>query len=143
MVQSCRLIQQRNTAVAWHQDLQGNRGKLCDYLVFLKDMELDSAMPQLYKLFSLVATIGATSAGVERSFSCLKRLKSYTRNTMGQGRLSSLALLAIERTLVKSLEKTPSWYDRVTDHFLEKERISWNVISESDLWRAASGDQYE
>ncbi len=65
------------------QDLQSNRGKLCDYLVFLKDMELDSAMPQLYKLFSLVATIGATSAGVERSFSCLKRLKSYTRNTMG------------------------------------------------------------
>ncbi len=81
-------------------------------------MELDSAMPQLYKMFSLVATIGATSAGVERSFSCLKRLKSYTRNTMGQGRLSSLALLAIERTLVK----TPSWYDRVTEHFLEKER---------------------
>ncbi len=104
------------------QDLQSNRGKLCDYLVFLKDMELDSAMPQLYKLFSLVATIGATSAGVERSFSCLKRLKSYTRNTMGQGRLSSLALLAVERTLVKSLEKTPSWYDRVTEHFLEKER---------------------
>ncbi|KAL1281285.1 hypothetical protein QQF64_000088 [Cirrhinus molitorella] len=103
------------------QDLQGNRRKLCDYLVFLKDMELNSAMPQLYKLFSLVATIGATSAGVERSFSCLKRLKSYTRNTMGQGRLSSLALLAIERTLVKSLEKTPSWYNRVTDHFLEKE----------------------
>ncbi|KAA0709690.1 Pro-neuregulin-2, membrane-bound isoform [Triplophysa tibetana] len=89
------------------QDLQSNRGKLCDYLVFLKDMVLDSAMPQLYKLFSLVATIGATSAGVERSFSCLKRLKSYTRKTMGQGRLSSLALLAIERTLVKSLEKTP------------------------------------
>ena len=59
-----------------------------------------SAMPQLYKLFSLVATIGATSAGVERSFSCLKRLKSYTGNTMGQGRLSSLALLAIERTPV-------------------------------------------
>ncbi len=25
------------------QDLQSNRGKLCDYLVFLKDMELDSA----------------------------------------------------------------------------------------------------
>ncbi|KAK7175955.1 hypothetical protein R3I93_000270 [Phoxinus phoxinus] len=83
------------------QDLQGNRGKLYDYLVLLKDMELDSGMPQLYKLFSLVATIGATSAGVERSFPCL---------------------LAIEKTLVKSLEKTPSWYDRVTVHFLEKER---------------------
>ncbi|KAL7883638.1 hypothetical protein SRHO_G00012960 [Serrasalmus rhombeus] len=105
-----------------NQDLQGNRGKLCDFLLFLKDMELDSAMPQVYKLLSLVATIGATSAGVERSFSCLKRLKSYTRNTMDQGRLSSLALLVIERTLVKSLEKTPCWYNRATDHFLEKER---------------------
>ncbi|XP_037398922.1 suppressor of SWI4 1 homolog [Pygocentrus nattereri] len=109
-----------------NQDLQGNRGKLCDFLLFLKDMELDSAMLQVYKLLSLVATIGATSAGVERSFSCLKRLKSYTRNTMGQGRLSSLALLAIERTLVKSLEKTPCWYNRATDHFLEKERRTKN-----------------
>ena len=71
------------------QDLQGDRRTLCDFLVFLKDMELDSAMPQLYKLFSLVATIGATSAGAcvcESSSSCLKRLKSYTHNTMGHGR---------------------------------------------------------
>ena len=79
--------------------MQGDRGKLCDYLVVLKDMELDSAMPQLYKLFSLVATIGATAAGVERSFSCLKQLKSYTRKTTGKGCLSRL--LVIERTLVK------------------------------------------
>ena len=87
--------------------MQGGRGKLCDFLVFLKDIELDSAMPQFYKLFSLVVTIVATSAGVERSFSSsfLKRLKSYTHNTMGHGRLSRLALLAIERTLIKSLGK--------------------------------------
>ncbi|XP_039645122.1 extracellular calcium-sensing receptor-like [Perca fluviatilis] len=89
------------------QDLQGNRGKLCDYLVFLKEMELDSAMPQLYKLFSLVATIGATSADVERGFSCLKRLKSYTVTQWAKAVLCSLALLTVERTLVKSLEKTP------------------------------------
>ncbi len=83
---------------------------------------------KMYLLFFLACLLVWTSqlakctAGVERSFYCLKRLKSYTRNTMGQGRLSSLALLAIEKTLVKSLEKTPSWYDRVTEHFLEKER---------------------
>ena len=68
-----------------------------------------------------MATIGATSADAERSFSFLKQLKSYTRNTMGQGSLSSLALLDIEETLVKSLENTASWYDGVTEHFLEKE----------------------
>ena len=58
------------------------------------------------------------------SFSCLKWLKSYTHNTMGHGLLSRLALLAIEKTLVKSLEKTASWYYRVTEHFLEKEQRS-------------------
>jgi hypothetical protein len=107
------------------QDLQGDRGKLCDFLMFLKDIELDSTMPQLYKLFSLVATIGATSAGVERSFSCLKHPKSYTQETMGQACLSSVALLAIGRggrTVVKSLENTASGYDRITEHFLQKEQ---------------------
>ncbi|XP_026098588.1 uncharacterized protein LOC113069639 [Carassius auratus] len=115
------------------QDPQVRYRKLCDYLVFLKDMELDSAMPQLYKLFSLVATIGATSAGVERSFSCLKRLKSYTRNTMGQGRLSSLALLAIERTLVKSLEKTPSWYDSKDSIMLRSSGVGLRVRSPASV----------
>ncbi len=62
--------------------VRGHYMEFCETRL-LKDMELDSAMPQLYKLFSLVATIGASSAGVERSFSCLKRLKSYTHNTMG------------------------------------------------------------
>ena len=90
----------------------------CDSLVFLEDMELGSAMPQLYRVFSLVATVGATSSGVERSF-CLKRLKSYTR---GQRQFKQPTLLAIEGTLVKSLEKTASWYDRVTEHSLEKEQ---------------------
>ena len=74
--------------------------------------------------------IGAASAGVERSFCCLKRLESSTRNTVGQGCLSSLALLAIERTLIKSLEQTASWCDRVTEHFLEKEqRIIYKYIN--------------
>lgn len=33
-------------------DLQWSMGKLCDFLVFFKDTELDSAMPQVYKLLS-------------------------------------------------------------------------------------------
>ncbi len=62
---------------------------------------------------------------MQRDGWCGRGLQIMTRITLClhfQGRLSSLALLAIERTLVKSLEKTPSWYDRVTEHFLEKER---------------------
>jgi hypothetical protein len=42
-------------------------------------------------------TIGVTSATAERSFSSLRRMKTYLRSTMTQDRLSNLALLYIER----------------------------------------------
>ncbi|KAK0151974.1 Zinc finger MYM-type protein 1 [Merluccius polli] len=91
--------------------------KLCDALAFMKSSGLDGAMPQLYKLMSLIATIGATSAGAERSFSCLKRIKTYTRNAMGQERLTHLAIISIEKKMLKSLKSDPVWYDQVTDDF--------------------------
>lgn len=91
--------------------------KLCDALGFMKSSGLDGAMPQLYRLMSLIGTIGATSAGVERSFSCLKRIKTYTRNAMGQERLKHLAIISIEKKILKTLQKDPAWYDQVTDRF--------------------------
>ncbi|XP_056619959.1 zinc finger MYM-type protein 1-like [Triplophysa dalaica] len=100
------------------RDLHGENGKLCDLLRAFKSNDLDMAMPELYKLMCLGATIGATSAGVERSFSCLKRTKNYMRSATGQKRLSELALLSIEKSLVKALEGRGSWwYDQVTEKF--------------------------
>lgn len=96
---------------------------MSDLLRYFKGSGLDIAMHQLYKLMCLIATIGATSAGEERSFSCLKRLKSYTRNTMGPEHLKNLAVLSIEKGFVKTLEKNPCWYDQIIDHFsTQKER---------------------
>ena len=97
-------------------DINSSR-KLCEAIGFMKSSGLDGAMPQLYKLMCLIATIGATSAGVEQSCSCLKRIKSYTRNTMGQERLKHLAMISIEKKILKSLQKNPAWYDQVTDIF--------------------------
>ncbi|KAL2083806.1 hypothetical protein ACEWY4_021579 [Coilia grayii] len=82
--------------------------KLCDAIQFMKSSGLDEAMPQLYRLKCLIATIGVTSAGVERSFSCLKRIKSYTRNTIGQGRLANLAIMSIEKKKTKVPSKKSS-----------------------------------
>ena len=87
------------------------KDKLCDFIAFFKQGGLDKVMTEVYRLMCLIATIGVTSAGVERSFSCLQRLKTYTRNTIGQERLQNLAVVAIERRTVKSLEGTPRWYD--------------------------------
>ena len=57
-------------------------------------------MPQMSKALRILAVIPATSASAEQSISSLRMLKTYLRNTMGQERLSSLALLHMERDYV-------------------------------------------
>ena len=53
--------------------------------------DLCDVLPQTFKLFQLIATIPATTASVERSFSCLKKIKSAFRSTTFQERLANLA----------------------------------------------------
>ncbi len=40
----------------------------------------------------------------ERAFSCLKRIKTYLRSTIGQDRLSSLAILNIENEYINLID---------------------------------------
>ena len=49
---------------------------------------------------NMFSVIPATSCSSERSFSSLRRLKTYLRNTMGQERLSNLAIMSIETAFV-------------------------------------------
>ena len=46
------------------------------------------------KNFNLIPT---SSCSAERSFSALRRIKTYLRNTIGDERLSAVAILSIER----------------------------------------------
>ena len=62
-------------------------------------------LPEFAKALKILAMIPATSCSAERSFSSLRRLKTYLRNSMGQERLSSLALLHIEREYVNKVLK--------------------------------------
>ena len=55
---------------------------------------------ELSKALQIFSVIPATSCSAELSFSSLRRLKTYLRSTMGQERLSNLALLHIEREYV-------------------------------------------
>ncbi|KAH7705471.1 repressor of the inhibitor of the kinase-like protein [Aphelenchoides avenae] len=48
--------------------------------------------PDIHKLLLIYATIPVSSAATERSFSGMKRLKSYLRSTMTEQRLTGLAL---------------------------------------------------
>jgi hypothetical protein len=65
---------------------------------------LQKDFPQVYKLFQIFLAIPVTSVVAERSFSTLKRIKTYLRNTIGQARLSALAILNIEKDLAEKIE---------------------------------------
>ena len=55
------------------------------------------ALSSMNELLKILWTIPVNSCQCERSFSCLKRLETYSRNSMGEKRLSGIALLNIER----------------------------------------------
>ena len=89
---------------------------------FLWSKNLSESMGQLYALACLAVTIPVSTASVERTFSALKRIKTYARNTTGQTRLSALATMSIEKNLLMELKRTDKLYSRAIEvFFLRKE----------------------
>lgn len=77
-----------------------------------------SFLPHYGKVVQILAIIPVTSCSAERSFSTLRRLKNYLRSTMNQSRLSSLALLSIER--IYGNEIMDNDIDKIIDKFGER-----------------------
>jgi hypothetical protein len=77
----------------------------CDELFF----------PKVYQYLKIGATLPVTVASVKRSFSTLKRLKSYLKNSMGENRLNGLAYQSIHREI-------PIDSSEVVNIFSEKNR---------------------
>jgi hypothetical protein len=53
--------------------------------------------PNIHCLLQIMATLPVSTSTAERSFSTLRRLKSYIRNSMAEDRLTALGLLSIHR----------------------------------------------
>lgn len=53
--------------------------------------------PNMHALFRIFVTLPVTTCTPERTFSTLKRLKTYLRNSCGQERLTGLALMSVHR----------------------------------------------
>ena len=64
-----------------------------------------SMWPNVHTILRLVCTIPVTSCECERSISVLRRLKTYLRSTMGQERLSGLALMHIQYGMELNLDE--------------------------------------
>ena len=64
--------------------------------IIIKD-DLTSIFPDIFTGIIIFMTIPVTSASAERLFSKLKLIKNYLRNSIGQDRLSNIAILNIGR----------------------------------------------
>lgn len=60
--------------------------------------------PNIYKIMKVCATLPITVASAERSFSTLKNVKTYLRNSTGENQLNGLAALSIHRKFIVNPE---------------------------------------
>lgn len=81
----------------------------CDKVPTTLCQTLDIVNPALYPsidtIMCVLLTMPVASATAERSFSVLKRLKTYIRSTMRNDRLSALGLMHIHRDFEVNLDK--------------------------------------
>lgn len=84
---------------------QDTRITLADVTEFFrsKTSAQRSLLSEACKLFQLLLVMPATNAVSERSFSALRRVKSYLRSTMKQDRLNHIMTLHIHRNLTDKL----------------------------------------
>jgi hypothetical protein len=94
------------------------------FACWLKSCHSRPLLKQVEILTSLILVLPATNAVSERSFSTLKRLKTYLRATMGQERLNSCMLLLTYRELTDSLETDSVISEFVSGHTDRAKRIA-------------------
>ena len=88
----------------------------------IKDCDRD-CFPNVYILLQIACTIPVTSCECERSASALRRLNNYMRASMGQTRLSNLALLHIHYDTPINLEEVVDIYARLHPRRLELDSL--------------------
>ena len=92
---------------AHYETMKNDQGKVTfkDIVEYLQS--LSAAQRSLYSqvvvLVTLVLVMPATNATSERSFSCLRRIKSYLQSTMTQLRLNSTMVLHVHKNLTDNL----------------------------------------
>ena len=86
-------------------------GAVALYQLFMGN-NLQDTFSETVALLKILITTPMTTAESERCFSTLKRIKTFLRNTMSQDRLNALAMLSMEKKLIKNI---PNFNHRVIE----------------------------
>jgi len=72
-------------------------------LCIIREANLGSVFPNMDIILRIILSIAVTNCSGERSFSTMKRVKNYLRNSMAEERLNSLTIMAIETEMTQQL----------------------------------------
>lgn len=96
-------------------------GKSPQHLVkLLGNEQLDTPFLEIFRLATLITTIPATAASVERCSSALEKIHTYKRSTRNDNPLDGISILSIERKLLESIMQKDDFYNIVTEKFVGK-----------------------
>src|SRR6218665_1653329 len=77
--------------------------KLCDVLHFLEIREMSGNFSNLTNVYRIYNVLPVSSASAGRSFGRFSEIKSYTRSTTDEIRLSQLSVLNIEKKFSENI----------------------------------------
>jgi len=69
--------------------------------------------PNIWCLISILATLSVSTSSAERSFSTLRRLKTYLRNSCSEDRLTGLTLLSVHQGNQINIEEIINTFSRM------------------------------
>ena len=89
---------------------------IASFSSWLKQSKNRPLLSEVEKLVSLLLTLPATNAVSERSFSALRRVKTYLRSTMKQSRLNSIMVLHVHKDKTDGIDPQFIIRDYVSGH---------------------------
>lgn len=105
----------------WKTKWTGNADKVPHDLQETLNKTNKDLYPGIYIILNIFACMPVSTATAERSFSTMRRVKTYLRNTMTTKRLSGLGLLNVYRE--KEIQT-----ERVLDAFSRKKERKWALL---------------
>lgn len=88
---------------------------------FKQESYLQDLVPEVVKLIKIMLTVPVSSCTAERSFSALRRLKTFLRSTMTQTRLNDVALLNVHKQEEINIEV-------ITNKFIKATKVRQNTF---------------
>lgn len=115
-------VRLRNELIVFYSSDEFKGKNPFELLRILSESAMSKCFPQVTHLVALICTIPVSTASVERSFSALKRIKTYARNRTGEKRLSNLAVISIEAALLEDMKRKNTFFERAVEIFAGQER---------------------